>query len=150
MIWGTVSPRSSLCSLYRVSPSSATKNIINLILLLTIWWCPCVEMSLMLLKEGFAMTSVFSWQKPFKLFLYFCTLCTLGVKNLLYYVVQGQVCLLLQISLYCLLLHCSSYDEKNIFLSVLVPKDLVGLCITVQLKFLWRLWLGHTLGLLWY
>ena len=27
-------------------------NIINLILLLTIWWCPCVESSLVLLEEG--------------------------------------------------------------------------------------------------
>ena len=47
-------------------------------------------------------------QKSFKFFLYFCTLCSLGVKNLLYYVLQGQVCLLLQISLDFLLLHSSS------------------------------------------
>ena len=28
------------------------KNIINLISVLTIWWCPCVECSLVLLEEG--------------------------------------------------------------------------------------------------
>ena len=30
----------------------ASKNVINLILVLTIWWCPCVESSLVLLEEG--------------------------------------------------------------------------------------------------
>ena len=29
-----------------------TKNIIYLILVLTIWWCPCVESSLLLLEKG--------------------------------------------------------------------------------------------------
>ena len=29
-----------------------TKNIINLLLVLTIWLCPCIESSLMLLEEG--------------------------------------------------------------------------------------------------
>ena len=39
------------CWLYRASPSLAANNIINLILILTIWWCPCVELSLVLLKN---------------------------------------------------------------------------------------------------
>ena len=75
MIWATVSSQSCFCWLYRNSPSLAAKNIINLILVLTIWtlpwsilksdlslinlisvltiwWCPCVESSLVLLKEG--------------------------------------------------------------------------------------------------
>ena len=34
------------------SPSLAAKNIIHLISVLTIWWCPCVESSLVLLKEA--------------------------------------------------------------------------------------------------
>ena len=51
MIWAIVS-LSCFCWLYRVSPSLATKNIINLISVLTIWWCPCVESSLVLLEEG--------------------------------------------------------------------------------------------------
>ena len=43
MIWATVSSRSCFCWLYRASPSLAAKNIINLILVLAIWWCPCVH-----------------------------------------------------------------------------------------------------------
>jgi len=43
MTWATVSSQSYFCWLYRASPSSAAKNIINLISVLTIWWCPCVE-----------------------------------------------------------------------------------------------------------
>ena len=52
MIWATVSSQSYFLWLYRASPSFAAKNIINLILVLTIWWCPCVESSLVLLEEG--------------------------------------------------------------------------------------------------
>ena len=52
MIWAIVSFRSCFCWLYRASPSLAAKNIINLILVLTIWWCPCVESSLVLLEDG--------------------------------------------------------------------------------------------------
>ena len=52
MIWATVSSWSSFCWLYRPSPSFAANNIINLISVLTIWWCPCVESSLVLLEEG--------------------------------------------------------------------------------------------------
>ena len=52
MIWAAVSSQSCFCWLYRASPSLAAKNIINLISVLTIWWCPCVESSLVLLEEG--------------------------------------------------------------------------------------------------
>ena len=52
MIWATVSSRSCFCWLYRASPSLASKNIINLISVLTTWWCPCVESSLVLLEKG--------------------------------------------------------------------------------------------------
>ena len=48
----TVSSWACFCWWHRASPSWAAKNIINLILLLTIWWCPCVEVSLVLLEEG--------------------------------------------------------------------------------------------------
>ena len=51
MIWATVSSWSCFCWLYRASPSLAAKSIINLILILTIWWCPCAESSLVLLEE---------------------------------------------------------------------------------------------------
>ena len=53
MIWATVSSQSCFCWLYRAYPSLAAKNIISLISVLTIWWCPCVESSLVLLDEGF-------------------------------------------------------------------------------------------------
>ena len=52
MIWAAVSSWSCLCWLYRASLSLAAKNIINLISVLSIWWCPCVELSLELLEEG--------------------------------------------------------------------------------------------------
>ena len=52
MIWATVSFQSCFCWLYRASPSLVEKNIINLILVLTIWWCPRVESSLVLLEDS--------------------------------------------------------------------------------------------------
>ena len=52
MIWATVSSQSCFCWLYRASPYLAAKNIINMISVLTIWWCPYVESSLVLLEEG--------------------------------------------------------------------------------------------------
>ena len=67
MIWATVSSQSCFCWLYTASPSLAAKNIINLISVLTIWWCPCVESSLWCWKRVFAMTSVFSWQNSISL-----------------------------------------------------------------------------------
>ena len=67
MIWATVSFRSSFCWLYRASPSSTAKNIINLISVLTIWWCPCVESSFVLLKTVLAMISAFSSQNSVSL-----------------------------------------------------------------------------------
>ena len=74
MIWPTVSSWSCFCWLYRASPSLAAKNIISLISVLTIWWCPCVESSPMLLEEVFAMTSAFSWQNSISLWpASFCT-----------------------------------------------------------------------------
>ena len=67
MIWATVSSQYCCCWLYRASPSLVAKNIINLILVLAIWWYPCVEPSLVLLEEVFAMTSAFSWQNSISL-----------------------------------------------------------------------------------
>ena len=52
MVWATASYWSCFCSLYRASPCLAAKNIINLISVLTIWRCPCIESSLVLLEEG--------------------------------------------------------------------------------------------------
>ena len=68
MIVATVGSRSCLCWLYPISPYSASENVINLISVLTIWWCPYVESSLVLLgKKVFAMTSVFFSQNSVRL-----------------------------------------------------------------------------------
>ena len=67
MIWATVSSSSCFCWLYRASLSLAAKNIINLISVLTIWWCPSLESSPMCWNRVFAMTSAFSWQNSISL-----------------------------------------------------------------------------------
>ena len=67
MIWATVSSRSYFCWVYRASPSLAAKNIITLISVLTVWWCPSIELFLVCWKRVFAMTSAFSWQNSISL-----------------------------------------------------------------------------------
>ena len=138
MIWATVSSQSCFCWLYRASPSLAAKNIITLILVLAIWWGPCAESSLVLLEEGVYLWSVSSLGK------------TLLAFDLLYFVLQGQICLLLQVSLDFLLLHFSPLWWKGQLFWVLVLEGLVDLHRTVQLQLLPHYWLRHRLGLLWY
>ena len=72
---------------------------------------------------------------------------TLLAFAVLHPVLQGQICLLLQVSLDFLLLHSSPLWWKWHLFLVLVL-DLIALHRTVQL--LWHYWSGHTLGLLWY
>ena len=62
MNWATVSSRSCFCWLYRASPSLPEKNIIHLISVLTIQWCPCVESSLVLLEKS---VCLLIWQDIF-------------------------------------------------------------------------------------
>ena len=57
---------------------------------------------------------------------------------LLHFVLQGQTCLLLQVSLDSLLLHLNPYYEKGILFLVLVPEGFVGLHRTSQLQLLWH------------
>ena len=52
MVCATVSFQSYFCWVFRASPSFPANNKISLILVLTVWWCPCVESSLVLLEEG--------------------------------------------------------------------------------------------------
>ena len=124
MIWATVSSRSCFCWLYRTFPSSATKNIINLFSVLTIWWCLYVESSLVLLEERV------------------CCECILLTKllgfALLHFVLQDQTCLLLQVSLDFQLLHSSpSWWVGHLFL-VSVLGSIVGLHRIIQLHLLWH------------
>ena len=51
MTWATFSSRSCVWGLYTASPPSATKNVINLISVLTIWWCPYEKLFPLLVKE---------------------------------------------------------------------------------------------------
>ena len=74
---------------------------------------------------------------------------TLLAFALLHYVLQDQICLLLQVFLDFLLSHSVPFNEKDIFPLVLVL-GLVGLHRTIQLQLLLPYWLGHRLGLLWY
>ena len=114
MVWATVSFRSCFCWLSRVSPSLAAKNAINLISVLTIWWCPGVESPLVLLEEGVCYDQCI-------------LLAKLLAFALLHSVLQGQICLLLQVSLDFLLLHFDPLWWKGHFFWVLVLEGLVGL-----------------------
>ena len=75
---------------------------------------------------------------------------TLWAFALLHSILQGQICLLLQVFLDFLLLHSSSLKWKGRIFGVLLLKGLVSLHRTFQLKLLQRYQLGHRLGLLWY
>ena len=75
---------------------------------------------------------------------------TLLAFALLHPVLQGQICLLLQVSLDFLLLHSSPLWWKEHLFWVLVLEGLVGHHRTIKLHLLWLYWLGHRLGLLWY
>ena len=135
MIWATVSSQSCICWLYRASPSLAAKNIINLISVLTSWWCPCVESS-----------SVFGrgcllWP-----------MCSLG-KTLLAFDLPHFVFLLACYSRYLLTSYFCipvPYNEKDIFFGVLVLEDIVDLHRTIQFQLLQHYWLGNRLGSLWF
>ena len=90
-IWAIDSSRSCFYWVYRVSSSSTAKNITKVIELrlpvsvLAIWWCPCVESSLV--DTGCSLWPVYSLGK---------TLLTFALPH---FVLQGQTCLLLQVSL---------------------------------------------------
>ena len=126
-------PSLGFCWLYRASPSLAAKNIINLISVSTIWWCPCIESSLVVFGRGCLLWSVCCLGK------------TLWAFSLLHSVLQGQIFLLLQVFLDFLLspirhlfcsatfchffrqLHNSVFPKHFIFLS----KELFHVCFRV-------------------
>ena len=79
------------------------------------------------------------------------SLCkTLLAFDLLHSVLQGQICLLLQVVLDFLLLHSSPLLWEGHLFLVLILEGLVGLHRTIQLLLLQHYWSGHKLGLLWY
>ena len=140
MIWATVSSRSCFCWLYRASPSLAAKDIINLISVLTehhlvmsmyrVFSC--------VVGRGCLLWPVSSFGK------------TLLVFALLHSVLQGQICLLLQVFLHFFLLHSSPLQWKEDLWGLLVLEGFVGLNRTIQLQLLQHYRLGYRLGLPWY
>ena len=138
MIWAIVSSWSCFCWLYRASPSLAAKNIINLISLLTIWWCPCVESSLVLLEEGVCYDQCVLLAK-----LYLPLPCFIPYSKAKFFCYPR-----------CFLTSYFSipvpYNEKDSFFGVLVLKGLVGLHRTIPLQLIQHYLLGYRLGLPWY
>ena len=134
MIWATVSSRSYFFWLYSASPSLAAKNIINLISVLTIWWCPCVESSLVFFKEGVCYDQCVLLAK---LAIPLCPASfhiprpnlpiTSGVSWLPTFAFQFPII-------------------KRTSFWVLVLKGLIDLHRTVQPQLLQHYWLGHRLG----
>ena len=111
------------CWLYRASPSSAAKNRISLILVLTLWWCPYAESSLVLLEEGLCYDQ--------------CILLAKLCYPLPYFILYSKAKLAcysryLLTSYFCIPV---PYDEKDIFF-VLVLEGLVGPHRIIQLQFL--------------
>ena len=96
MIWATVSSWSCFCWLYRASPFSTVKNKINLtfdIDHLVMFMCRVLSC---IVGRGCLLWPVCSLHK------------TLLTFALLHFVLQGQTCILLQVSLDFLLLHSST------------------------------------------
>ena len=137
MIWATVSILSCFCWLYSASSSLAAKNIINLILVLTIWWYPCVESSLVLLEEGVCYDQCVLLANSISL----CpaSFCTPRPNLPLFPGVSWLPTFVFQ----------SPIMKRTSFL-VLVLKGLAGLHRTFQLQLLQHYWSGYSLGLPWY
>ena len=135
MIWATVSSRSCFCWLYGASSSLAAKDIINMISVLFIWWCPCVVFSYVV-GRGCLLWPVRSLGKTL-----------LAFSLLLLYSKAKFACYsrCFLTSYFCISV---PYNEKDTWMLVL--EGLVGLYRTIQLQLLHHYWLGHRLGLLWY
>ena len=106
MIWVTVSSQSCFCWLYRASIFGC-KEYNQSDLVLTIWWCPCVESSLCVVGGGCLLWPVHSLGK------------TLLAFDLFHFVLQGQNCLLsmfLLTSYFCIPV---PYNEKDTFFGCL-------------------------------
>ena len=138
MIWATVSSWPCFCWLYTASPSLAEKNITNLISVLSIWWHPCVESSLVLLEEGVCYDQ--------------CVLLTKLYCPLPCFILYSKA----KFAYYsrCFLTsyfwHSSPLWWKGHLFRVLLLESLVGLHGIIQFQLLQHYWLGHRLGLLWY
>ena len=125
MICTTVIFWSYFCWLYRASPFLAAKNMINLILVLTIWWCPCIVISCVV-GRGHLLWPVYSLGKILLAFLllHFCTPSpklpvTSGISWLPTFAFQSPLM------------------KKTPFFG-LVPEGLIGHHRSIQLQLLWQ------------
>ena len=100
IVWITVSSQSCFYWPDRASPSLAEKNMINLISVLTIWWCPCVESSLVLLEEGVCYDQCILLAKPLPHFILYSKAKLVCCSR---YLLTSYFCLPVP------------YDEKDIF-----------------------------------
>ena len=137
MILATVSSWSCFCWLYRASPSLAAKNIINLISVLIIWWCPCGVFSCVV-GRGCLLWSVCSLGKI--LLPFFPASFCIPRPNL---PVTPGISWLPNFAFH------SPIMKRTSFLGGSSRRSL-GLHRTVQLQLLQHYWSGHRLGLLWY
>ena len=121
--WWSVPVRcgSCFCWLYIAFPSLTTKNAINLISVLAISWCLCIKLPRVVEKWYllWPMHSLGRMQLAFAL---------------IHFVLQGQTCLLLHISLDFLLLHSNPQWWIQHLFSVFVLGGLLGLHRTDQLQ----------------
>ena len=137
MIQATVSSQSCFCWLYRTSVSLAAKNIITLISVLTVWWCPCCRVISCVVGRGCLLWPVRSLGKILSLCpASFCTPkpnmpVTSGISWLLIFAFQSPIM------------------KRTSFLGV-ISRSIVGLHRIIQLQHLQYYQLGHRLGLLWY
>ena len=115
MIWATVSSPSCFCWLYRASLSLAAKNIINLISVFDHLLMSMCRVFSCVVGRGCLLWPVHSLGKILLDF------------ALPHSVLQGQICLLLQVYLNFLLLHSSPLEWKGHLFWVLILKGLVGL-----------------------
>ena len=136
MVWATVSYQSWFCWLYRAFLSLGAKNIINLISALTIWWCPYVELSFLLLKETVSYDQCILLAKLCQPLTCFVLYSKAKFSCYSRYLLTSYFCILVP------------HNEKDIFFLVLVLEGVVDLHRTVQL--LQHFWSGHRLRLLWY
>ena len=138
MIWATVTSQSCFCWLCRASPSLATKNTINLILVLAICWCPCVESSPVFLEECVCYDQCVLLAKlcyPLPCFILYSEAKFACYSS---YLLTSYFCIPVP------------YNEKDIFFWVFGLEGLVCLHRTVQLQLLQHYWSGHRLELSWY
>ena len=124
------------CWLYRVSPSWSAKNITNLILVLTTWWCPHIVIS-WVVGKWYLLWLVCSLKKTL-----------LAFALLLYFVLRPNLPVILCLSWLPTFAFKSPMMKRHLFL-VLILESPVSFHRRVQLQLLLQQWLAHWLGLLW-